>query len=333
MFKSNNPLDQVRLTCLKVVSSENCKSVKINNDAIDSFAKSTAESVNLKGENSFRDGVEWDACGWHYNADAANYGPLTCQYVFVMDSLNFCFWPTDTLEYDTLALSLKKVLEDDNDAFSAIKLSVITDEILQSWFKTHILPNISERSQRLRELGQGLLDDFDGLAENVVIAAKGSAVKFVTLILRYFQGFRDTIIYKGMLVHFYKRAQILVGDVWAAYGRPSKSIDSIYSFIDIDQLTMFADYRVPQILRQVGVLEYSTSLASLVDNKIEIAFGSDEETEIRACTVIAVELLQKALIKYGLNLLVLEVDWLLWQKGELIKDEILPHHRTLTIYY
>jgi hypothetical protein len=29
-------------------------------------------------------------------------------------------------------------------------------------------------------------------------------------------GFRDTSVYKGALVHFYKRAQILVGDIWAA---------------------------------------------------------------------------------------------------------------------
>ena len=34
-------------------------------------------------------------------------------------------------------------------------------------------------------------------------------------------GFRDTTIYNGSIVHFYKRAQILVGDLWAAYGRPT----------------------------------------------------------------------------------------------------------------
>jgi hypothetical protein len=30
---------------------------------------------------------------------------------------------------------------------------------------------------------------------------------------------------------------------------------------------------------------------------------------------------------------VLECDWLLWQMGEDMKDSILPHHRTLSIYY
>ncbi len=103
--------------------------------------------------------------------------------------------------------------------------------------------------------------EFDGLAENIVIQANGSAVKLVCLILRYLPGFRDTVVYRGRLVHLYKRAQILVGDLWAAYGRilsreqqEGESDEkvrrkSIYCFHDMSQLTMFADYRVPQILR------------------------------------------------------------------------------------
>ena len=55
--------------------------------------------------------------------------------------------------------------------------------------------------------------------------------------------------------------------------------------------------------------------------------------EIRACTVVAVDLIQKALEKRGVNLYVVEVDWLLWQRGEAEKDNIKPHHRTLTVFY
>lgn len=91
--------------------------------------------------------------------------------------------------------------------------------------------------------------------------------------------------------------------------------------------------RVPQILRHVEVLEYSATLAATVDEFVEIPFGSREETEIRACTVIAVQLLQAELEKLGKPLLVIELDWLLWQIGERTKEQIMPHHRTLTIYY
>lgn len=139
-------------------------------------------------------------------------------------------------------------------------------------------------------------------------------------------------MYKGSLIHFYKRAQILVGDIWAAYGRSTDPAHA-YHFRDIDQLTMFADYRVPQILRHMGIIEYSDALANMIDSKMEISFGSEEETEIRVATIVAVEKLQKELAKNGLNLYVCEVDWLLWQWGEKMKDDIAPHHRTLTIYY
>jgi hypothetical protein len=96
---------------------------------------------------------------------------------------------------------------------------------------------------------------------------------------------------------------------------------------------MFADYRVPQILREMGIMKYSEELAMKIDSFIEIPFGSEEEIEIRAMTILAVDKLHKALCSLGISLLVIEVDWLLWQRGEAMKDQIKPHHRTLTIYY
>lgn len=34
-------------------------------------------------------------------------GPLTVQYLLVLDALNFCFWPEPGLEYEHLARGLK----------------------------------------------------------------------------------------------------------------------------------------------------------------------------------------------------------------------------------
>lgn len=90
---------------------------------------------------------------------------------------------------------------------------------------------------------------------------------------------------------------------------------------------------MPQILRVYGILIYSSELAAAVDSRQEVQSGSSEEVEIRACTVVAVELLREEMMRRGKNLLSIELDWLLWQKGEAVKDQILPHHRTLTIYY
>jgi hypothetical protein len=327
-----NPMSQVRSSCARV--HESAKHVSIDEAAIEEYA----ESIHSTDGKIVLDGVDWDASGWHYDKDVQENGPLTCQYVFVMDALNFCFWPTPKLEYDTLAVSLKKQLENDEQAFNADRLATIGADELASWFPSELpLPQIDERVIRLREVGQALQENFDGLASNMVKKANGSAIKLVTLILQYFPGFRDTSVYNGRLVHLYKRAQILVGDVWAAYNRRTSPINDndVYYFYDIDQLTMFADYRVPQILRAMNIMKYNKNLESTIDNNIIIPFGSPEEVEIRACTVIAVDKLQQALLKRGLSLLVIEVDWLLWQRGEAENDAgtLKPHHKTSTIFY
>lgn len=120
--------------------------------------------------------------------------------------------------------------------------------------------------------------------------------------------------------------------MWAAYGK-QKDVEHLCHFADIDALTMFADYRVPQILRSMGVLTYSTALAASIDSYEQIPCGDEREVELRAQTIVAVDMLQLELRSRGKNLMVLECDWLLWQQGERLKDEILPHHRTLSIYY
>jgi hypothetical protein len=46
-------------------------------------------------------------------------------------------------------------------------------------------------------------------------------------------------------VYIYKRVQILVADLWACFEGKSYG-----QFDDIDKVTMFADYRVPQVGRR-----------------------------------------------------------------------------------
>lgn len=199
----------------------------------------------------------------------------------------------------------------------------------------------------------------------MVRRANHSAVRLVQLLLQYIPGlyvwsssipciasllvlgFRDTSLYQGHLVHFYKRAQILVADVWAAYGRKvprgEQEASNPFAFADMEYLTMFADYRVPQLLRHMSVLQYSSELSGLIDARTPLASGSEMEVEIRAATVVAVEQLKTQIRELQLNqkkdnattdlILSVEIDWLLWNIGENTKDEIAPHHRTLSIYY
>ena len=76
--------EYVRETCEWVVSM--AKDVRVDGEAVKALAGRMArEEVKP---------VEWDECGWHYVGDAAEQGPLTAQYVFVVDCINFCFWPS-----------------------------------------------------------------------------------------------------------------------------------------------------------------------------------------------------------------------------------------------
>jgi hypothetical protein len=94
----------------------------------------------------------------------------------------------------------------------------------------------------------------------------------------------------------------LIADIFAAFRGKGFG-----EFLDIDKLTMFPDYRVPQILHHHGVLAYSEQLLHHIKNLEVIPHGSSLEIEIRAATVVAVEE-----IKHHLNLMTIEVDWILW---------------------
>ncbi|TMW55666.1 hypothetical protein Poli38472_010548 [Pythium oligandrum] len=289
-----------------------------------------AEKLGTKLQNDEQGFVTWDSGDFHYFADVEQDGPLTCQYVFVMDALNFCFWPTEHMEYEHLARGLKNALLKDPQALDADNLINVSCATITSWFHPFVPPQLEERQRKVQEVGQVLKHCFDGLALNLIKQANYSAAEAVRLILAYFPGFRDHTVYKGEQLHFYKRAQILVGDVWAAYGRRTSGL---VSFTDIHKLTMFADYRVPQVLRPEGVLVYSSELAAIVDTKQEIPSGSEMESEIRAATIQAVEQIHAQMRAQGHELKVIELDWFLWQIGEDNKDALQPHHRTLSVYY
>lgn len=57
------------------------------------------------------------------------------------------------------------------------------------------------------------------------------------------------------MIAFYKRAQILVADTWSVLEGKGDGC-----FWDISSITVFADYRLPQVLLYFGALKYSKEL-------------------------------------------------------------------------
>lgn len=279
----------------------------------------------------------WQA-PYHYAGPPAE----TLGYVFVLDAINFCFWPEPgegrwTIRYRgealsgyfALAAALKRALE---QGIPITKARFLRD---LSWndFLTLLegegrLPLMEERWLILRELGRALQDQWDGDASRLLDASNGSAVRFVGMVTRDFPSFRDAAPFKGRQVPFYKRAQILASDLHAALKGTGWG-----GFKDLHRLTAFADYKLPQVLRHLGVLEYEESLARKVDDQVPLPSGSREEVEIRAHTILAVEGLRREMALLGSSVPAVEIDAALWHMGQEDLFRLRPYHRTLSIYY
>ena len=150
----------------------------------------------------------------------------------------------------------------------------------------------------------------------------------MNLLVQNFPSFSDISPYKEKEIYFYKRAQLLVADIYQIFD--GKGFGALKN---VDQLTACADYKLPQILRKLGILEYSTALAEKIDSKTEILHNSLEEIEMRANTIWAVEFIKETVKKRSPQILSFEVNDHLWLATQEKFDGDKPYHRTRTTAY
>jgi len=231
--------------------------------------------------------------------------------------------------YWALAASLKKAMERGIPLDLASYLAALEEEVLREVFAGDgEIPLFDERLDNLREAGRMLLDRWGGDVGNLIRQASKSAVKLVLLVVESFPSFRDESTYDGRKVRFWKRAQLFAWDLYCAFKG-----SGFGEFQDPDALTAFADYKLPQVLRELGVLSYDANLANRVDRLEELAPGSPEEIEIRAMTLWAVEAIKEELKTRGRRVMSAWIDQRLWSLGQLNAYRRRPYHRCRTIYY
>jgi len=279
---------------------------------------------------------------WNYDYHFFDGGQETVAYLLVLDSINFCFWPklgadkwevqykSETLSgYYALAASLKKALDSGVPIIKANYLAELPlGKLRQILGGKGELQLMEERVRILNELGKFLIKEYDGEAYRLVAAAENSALNLVGLLVESLPSFRDVAEYYGMKIYFYKRAQIFAADLYGAFAGKAWGY-----FKHIDNLTAFADYKLPQVLRHVGILQYSPSMEHKVDQSIFLEAGSPEEIEIRANTIWAVELIRQELRRLGEDVRAFEIDWILWNLGQESQFKAKPYHKTVTIFY
>lgn len=314
------PLCCVRESCARVVAA--AKSVSVDSEAVAAVAQHWRESKLLSTRPAFDRTL-------HFVDESRP--ALTVQFLFVVDALNWCFWPSgeaQPFEYHNLAGGLKASVEKEPKCLDARRLAALDGPSLRALlgWEAGPLPLEEERARVLRQTAGLLQARFGGSALAMVESVGGSASRLVDVITSTFPAFRDTAVYDGRQVFLYKRAQIFVGDLFGAFDGKGPG-----AFADLGKLTMFADYRVPVVLRQLGILRYAPELAAAVDGKAELQPGSEWEVEIRAASVVAVERLREALGWRSLTSIVL--DWALWEMGEAERFTAPLHHRTKTVFY
>jgi hypothetical protein len=316
------------LETAKKVEEESLQ-VQIDGQALVRFSKRLVEKgINLPPWENF----------YHFY----DGGEKTVCYLLVLDTLNFCFWPQPDevkweIEYNSgklsgyyaLAASLKQAVESGIPITRADYLAELSlSELKELLGGRGELQLLNRRVQNLNELGKVLLEEYHGQASQLVEAAGESAIALVRILYRRLSSFRDTAKYRGHQVPFYKRAQIIAADLYGAFQGKEWG-----RFTDLNKLTAFADYKLPQVLRHLGILHYAPELENMIDQQIFIEAGSPEEVEIRANTIWAVELIRQELERMGKGLRAFEIDWILWNMGQDEAFKKKPYHRTVTIFY
>ncbi|MBI3733867.1 MAG: hypothetical protein HY259_10495 [Chloroflexi bacterium] len=274
---------------------------------------------------------------WNHQYHFGDGTPRTANYILLLDALNFSFWgePRWDLAYRgerlngywALAAGLKRAIEEGRDIADAGFLSRMDSATLGHILRGEgVIPLLEQRAAHAREVGAVLCEKYHGQCARLIEAAGFDAPAVAQAVVENFPSFRDEAVYHGRAVKFYKRAQIVAADLFGAFGGRQWGALS-----RMDTLTCFADYKLPQILRRFGVLGYADALAARVGARREIPAGSDEEIEIRAATIAAVERIRARLNGRGVAVNSVQIDWALWDAAQGTGDE--PYHRTRTVFY
>jgi hypothetical protein len=171
----------------------------------------------------------------------------------------------------------------------------------------------------LNELGERVGDEHGGSFLALARSGGGSLVALAERLAGW-PTWRDVSAHRGEPVPFFKRAQIAAADLHLQGLAPAD---------DLGALTLFADNLVPHVLRLDGVLQLEPGLVARIEAGELIEHGSEEEVEIRACALHAVELLVAA---HGATTAA-AVDNALWNRGAGARYKAVPRHRARSTAY
>ncbi len=266
-----------------------------------------------------------------------------CKFYLIFNSINYCYFNYGSDRFEDFP-DEKRIA---GSNLVTLRLTENWDELKDPTFLTRVDENyllselftasrpislVKERVKALREIGKFLNENMEheDLFFKVFCRYRQDAYITSQAIPTFLPTWSDP---------FYKRAQFFVSQVC---GRFQNRDDLPIKKESLDNITVFADYRLPQTLIGMGIIRGSGRLLSRLAKNKEIESGSCKELELRAATVVAGDLLVDALNKDREGkLTTLHISHMLWSCGrgslDLSKDIMVSpmpnHHRTFTTDY
>lgn len=299
---------------------------------------------------------DYSRATWHsHPLNPKTLSAETVDWIFMVDLLNFSFWtpPGETpytvlldgvayTGYWSLCAAINRALREGIPATEPSWWAGAPTEALLHVFRsdsTTELPMLQDRIQLLRETGTILISKFGGSFRiNILEASAGRALALINTLCLNFHSFLDVSSHlDDQPVFLLKRAQILVADLWACFGGEGWG-----RFVDIDALTIFADYRIPQQLEILGLLVMSPGLKERLRRGELLSVHSQEVVELRATSIWIAELLRREMVRRDpaqregqLNAILL--DFYLWDTAKdhnpAPLEQNFPIHRTRSLFY
>ena len=270
---------------------------------------------------------------------------LAIDYVCWVNAVNFAFtnfeppytkftieYPKGTFQVGSFALGASFMRAYDIlPVFDAKFMSRVSlkdvERIFQPSDSLHKIPIIRERWRIFREVGKILLDKYNGSWMNLFIQSGFQAFAggkgIVEQLVDNFPSFQDTRQYKGRLLKFHKRAQLLA----MMYHSRAASSGNIPKLWDIQDIGPIADYELPRALRFLGILEYAPAMEEAIQrHQIQRVYNDCRwETENR----LAMSYVMKRICdEVGVNMD--RADFYVWRLGRACPN---PHMLVLTTDY
>ncbi len=317
-------LRSVKESTAKVVNS--ARHVSLNGERLTALSQQLnpsdiASAYRYEGEFYFKDSSE-QLLNYVFTLNAVNFGSgLSHEW------RNKRKYPGSS--FKSTADGLKRLAQSGVSLDAQFAASIAEKQIAQILGVDPGFRLVSMFRQSLNELGRFVSEKYGSYASLIEsLDPQTRAARLAELLFSNLKTYHDVSRYHGSKVFFLKRAQIISSDLFLAF--EGKGYGEIH---DIDQLTMFADNLLPHYFRVEGVLTYADDLLGRITRGEEIPAGSEEEIEIRAFAVQAVEQMKELLQRKEKTITAAMIDNYIWHAAQDLKYKSLPRHRTVTWFY